>query len=233
MGGGLPMATATRRLRRETTVLRDVPWDVYVALRASRRNDRIRMTYLDGVLILMSPGYIHDHFAERVGMIIRDVVAAFGIPAAGARSTTLQRPEPGLEPKKGAGKEPDNSYYFANEARIRGREEINLEVDPPPDLAIEVDNTRDSRLKLAVYARLGVPEVWRYDVKTETLWFVALLADGTYAPIERSLSLPMLTPAIILDLLARSRTTDETTWDNWVRDWARNELLPRHREGAP
>jgi len=222
-------ATATRRRTHATAVLRDVPWDAYVALRASRRNDHFRMTYLDGVLTLISPGYIHDFFADRVGMLIRDVVAAFGIPVAGARSTTLQRPGPG--PKKGAGKEPDNSYYFANEARIRGRTEINLEIDPPPDLAIEVDNTRDSRRKLAVYARLGVPEVWRYDGRTETLWFGALQADGTYAPVERSLSLPMLTPGIILDLLARCRTTDETTWDNWVRDWARNELLPRHREG--
>ena len=221
------MATATRSGR--ANILHGVPWDVYQALRADESNDRLRMTYHDGTLILMSPLFPHDRAAERIGMIIRGVVAVYGIPIAGARSTTLSRRGPGV--KKGVGKEPDNSYYIANEARIRDNSAINLEVDPPPDLAIEVDNTSDSRRKLPIYARLGVPEVWRYQVGPGTLWFGRLQDDGTYAGLDRSRALPMLTPEIVLDLLALGRGIDETSWDQRVREYARDVLVTRHREG--
>lgn len=230
------MATATEShappavaASRQRVVLGGVPWALYAALRDLPGNQHIRMAYQDGTLELMAPEYIHETDARRLGTFVIVLAEVLDIDCTGARSTTLRLG--GEEPEKGSAKEPDESFYIASEPLVRTNRKIDLTVDPPPDLAIEVDNTRDSRRKLAVYARLGVPEVWRYDGRTETLWFGALQADGTYAPVERSLSLPMLTPGIILDLLARCRTTDETTWDNWVRDWARNELLPRHREG--
>jgi hypothetical protein len=80
---------------------------------------------------------------------------------------------------------------------------------------------------LSIYARLGVPEIWRYDVETETLRFVALQADGSYAPIERSLALPMLTPAMVLEQLRRCAGVSEGQWGRLVRDWARETLMPR------
>jgi len=111
------MGTATRPASDKANVLRGVPWEVYDALRDLPENDYTRMTYHDGTLILTSPQYRHDKSAVRIGLMIRSVVAAFGIPVAGARTTTLKRRGEGR--KKGVGKEPDDSYYIANEARLR------------------------------------------------------------------------------------------------------------------
>ncbi len=222
------LATATRTTVQNRTVLRDIPYRVFLALRAPEENNHVRMDYWNGTLTIMSPGYLHDLSGQRLALLIPFVALVFDIPMSSAGSTTLSRP--GIGPRKGFGKEPDASFYFANEPRIRGNTEIQLEVDPPPDLAIEVENSRNLGRKLATYAHLGVPELWRYNVKTGRLWFGALHEDGTYLPIERSRSLPMLTPAIVLDLLARGQGVDQTRWFRETMDWLRDALLPRYRQ---
>jgi Uma2 family endonuclease len=212
------MATAVADAR--ASVLVDVPWDVYRSVRSARGNRHLRMTYHDGTLILMSPEYVHEFSAERLGLIVRAVAAAGRIPVAGTRTTTFWRQ--GRNPHEGSGKEPDSGFYVgASEARIRGKDTIDLEVDPPPDLAIEVDNKSDSEVALPIYARLRVPEVWRYHVQSATLWFGRLTDAGTYESIERSRCLPALTPELVLSALARCREMGETAWNDWLRDWAR------------
>ncbi len=49
-----------------------------------------------------------------------------------------------------------------NQAKVLGKR-INLTEDPPPDLVVEVDITHTDINKLALYARLGVPELWRFN----------------------------------------------------------------------
>jgi len=56
------------------------------------------------------------------------------------------------------GIEPDRCFYIQNEAAVRGKKRLDLTVDPPPDLALEVDIT--SRTHPDTYAALGVPELW-------------------------------------------------------------------------
>jgi len=72
-------------------------------------------------------------------------------------STTFKR----LNQARGA--EPDSSFYIQNAARIRGKREIDLTQDPPPDLVVEIDITSSSLNRFQIYATLGVPELWRYD----------------------------------------------------------------------
>ncbi|HWE37671.1 MAG TPA: Uma2 family endonuclease [Isosphaeraceae bacterium] len=225
------MATVTEPVQadpqhvRAGVVLRQVPWEVYVRLRDERENDHVRMAFCDGVLELTLPEYPHEKYARRLGIIIDLVALELGIDYAGAGSTTFRREGPGA--KKGVGKEPDTCFYFAHEPLIRDKDQIDLETDPPPDLVIEVDNTNDSRRALPIYARMGVPEVWRYDVDTETLWFGALQPDGSYAPLDRSLALPMLTPGLVLEQLRRCVGVSEGQWGRSVRDWVRDTLMPR------
>jgi Uma2 family endonuclease len=205
-------------------VLRGVPWDLYVRLRDLEENYYTRMTYLDGTLILMSPASPHESGIQLLSHIIWDVAEALEINIESIGMTTLRRKGPG--PKKGSGKEPDNAFYVgANEALVRNKlakDDIDLEVDPPPDLALEVDNTSNSKPGLRVYARIGVPEVWRYKRRKRTLWF-GRLSGGVYETIDRSLCLPMLTPALVLEALdARAVDGVSTrTWKIWLRDWAR------------
>ena len=60
------------------------------------------------------------------------------------------------------GLEPDDCFWIAHEAEVRGKTIIDLRTDPPPDLAIEVDISRSSLDRMGIYAKLRVPEVWRW-----------------------------------------------------------------------
>jgi len=202
-------------------VLRGVPWEVYVALRETAANRRTRMTYLDGTLTLMSPQYLHERGAELLAAIVREVADAFDIEFASTRSTTFRRP--GHGPSTGTGKEPDASFYLGDhEASIRGKATIDLANDPPPDLAIEVDNKGDSASALTTYARLAIPEVWRYDARDRTLWF-GRLAGEAYVEADRSLGLSVLSPGLVLEILdAFEPGMGERAWIRQVRVWARD-----------
>jgi Uma2 family endonuclease len=199
----------------------NVDWETYCKLRDEPANDRVRMSYLDGTLTLMSPALRHDKGAEVLGVLIRAVTKGFGLEVLGTRSTTLRRP--GDDPARGSGKEPDTAFYIGeSERRMRKKEELDLTLDPPPDLAIEVDNTGDSEASLPTYARLGVPEVWRYDVRGGSLWFGRLEGDS-YAEVARSVCLPRLTPSLVLEALGvlDQGEMGENAWHEWVKAWAR------------
>ena len=209
--------------RRDAVTLRDVDWETYCQLRDEPSNYHIRMAYLDGNLTLMSPEPIHDEGAESLGLLIRGVTSGLGLAVKGIRTSTLRR---GTARRKGAGKEPDNAFYIgANERPMRNlkkKGKLDLDVDPPPDLAIEVDNTRDSEAALPIYARLGVPEVWRYDVRKHSLWF-GRLAGTAYVEVDRSVALPRLTPSLVLQALDvfDEGEMDENAWFEWLKGWAR------------
>ncbi len=184
------------------------------------------MTYHDGTLEIMSPESLHEVPSRRFGLLIYEVAMGLGVSCTGTGSTAFRLR--GEDVKKGKGKEPDESFYFANEPRILGKStKIDLDAgDPPPDLWIEIDNRASSLGKLPVYAALGVPEVWRFRVRRRTLWFGRRTEVG-YEPIERSLSLPMLTPALVLDALALGEGKSEIAWGALLRDWVRTTLVLR------
>ena len=93
---------------------------------------------------------------------------------------------PGGAPRSRGGLEADESYYIQNYARIQGRE-VDLTIDPPPDLAIEIDLSLPDVEKSSIYARLGVPEIWRW--RDGRLTVFTRHADGNY--IERATSLAL------------------------------------------
>jgi Uma2 family endonuclease len=202
------------------TVLRGITWKTYLRLRDNPRNYHTRMSYLDGTLILMSPQFIHDKYGWKLALMVSEVTEAHDIPILGTVTTTLRLKGPG--PKKGTAKEPDFGFYFReNDLRMRNKDDIDLEIDPPPDLAIEVDNKADSSKALKLYARIGVPEVWRHKPRGKKLWF-GRLVGGAYESIDRSLNIPRLTPALVTQALEESDRMGELEWKRWLRDWARN-----------
>jgi Uma2 family endonuclease len=226
------MATVTET-EIEPLILHGVTYRQYVRLRKNPRNDHLRMTFFDGVLELMSPEYRHEFGARQIDLLIHAVASIFGIAYRGAASTTFRRGELRGEPGKGKGKEPDQSYYFSNAPAIHGHQTIDLEVDPPPDLWIEVDNRSSSRGRLPLYAALGVPEVWQYRVRRSTLKFWRLAGDH-YEEIGQSLSLPMLTPAVVLERLAMAaQASDDIAWDREMRRWLNDVLKPRFETHRP
>ena len=120
----------------------------------------------------MSPSSMHERYNCLFRRMIETLTEELAIPIKGAGSTTFKRED--LE----RGLEPDSCFYLANERRIRGKRELDLTIDPPPDLAIEIDITSSSLDRQGIYAALGVPEIWRFD--GESLRVYQLQPDGTY-----------------------------------------------------
>jgi hypothetical protein len=100
---------------------------------------------------------------------------------------------------------------------VRGKRCIDLRVDPPPDLAIEIDITRSSLDRLSIYADLGLPEIWRLDEQGVT--FHILQPDGQYATSERSLAFPLLTSSDVGRFAALRGQMDENAVIREFRAW--------------
>jgi Uma2 family endonuclease len=217
------MATAT--LNRTNLyggeTLGNIDWTTYGKLREDPANDHLRMIYLDGKLTIMSPQLVHDFNSRIFVMLVIAVARAYRISFMAIGTTTLKKE--GRGQLQGTGKEPDEGFYLGeNVARMRGKKALDLMLDPPPDLAIEIDNTVNSETALASYARIGVPEVWRFDVNDQTLWFGMLEGDH-YREAPRSLGLPRLTPERVKQALeARDETANDNDWLDWLDAWARN-----------
>jgi len=194
-------------------VLCNISWSTYEAIVAENDNPGRRFTYDRGMLEILSPSRHHERLKKLIGRMIETLTEELGIPISSAGSTTWKNQT------RQQGLEPDECYYIANEVRVRGRDEIDLAVDPPPDLAVEVDITSDWIDKLPIYAGLGVPEVWRYDGKA--LHVEQLQPDGTYARQTQSSAFPFLRLAEIARFLDQRDATDETTWIRSFREWVR------------
>ncbi len=194
-------------------VLRGVSWATYEALLADTERAGTRLTYDRGDLEMMSPSREHERLKTLLGRMIEALTEEFGIPISGAGSTTFK-----LELER-RGLEPDECYYVASEPKVRGRDDLDLAADPPPDLAVEVEITSDAIDKLPIYADLGVPEIWRYD--GEHLQVICLQPDHTYAEQPRSGVFPFLPMSEIERFLAERNASDETTWIRRFRAWVR------------
>jgi Uma2 family endonuclease len=88
------------------------------------------------------------------------------------------------------GFEPGSCFYIQNETRVRGKVKLDLTIDPPPDLIIEIDVTSPSLNKFPIDAKLGIPELWRY--KSNQVQIFALI-NGQYVEVDRSIAFPLLT----------------------------------------
>src|SRR5262249_51717146 len=124
----------------------------------------------------------------------------------------------------------DECYWVQNEPRMRGKKEFDPNTDTPPDLAVEVDITRSSLDRMAIYAALGIPEVWRFD--GESFSIHQLGSGGKYKRCDRSPTFPHLPLAEVERFLGDSDTQDETTLLRSFSLWVRTHLLPAFEAAA-
>jgi Uma2 family endonuclease len=116
------------------------------------------------------------------------------------------------------GLEPDECYWIEHESVVRGRDDIDLETDPPPDLVLEIEISRSALDRMSIYAALGVPEVWRWD---GTKLAVNLLTRrGTYRMSDRSKAFPFLPLAEFARFLEPTKLS-ETQLLRSFRTWVR------------
>ncbi len=160
--------------------LQDVTWEVFEAIQdAYDERPNIRLAYCDGVLEITSPLLVQERLNRILADIITTILDAQGRDWEDFGSSTLRRQQ------KSAGVEPDTGLYVANADRVRDCMRLDLETDPPPDLAIESDLT--SRTVLEAYERLQVPELWISEGGGLRIY---LLMDGIYGESSRSLIFP-------------------------------------------
>jgi Uma2 family endonuclease len=114
------------------------------------------------------------------------------------------------------GLEPDQCYYIQHEAQVRGITQIDLTHFPPPDLAVEVDITSSSLNRFSIYGDLKVPEVWRYDGRSLTIYN---LQAGAYQECDRSLALPLLRAEDVIRCLKLHPSTGENSLIKQFRQW--------------
>lgn len=196
-------------------LLQDQTWQDYQRALAERDRlgRRYRITYDRGVLEIMPISGPHAKWQAAIASLLLAFALVRRIPISSFGPWTCQRQE--LD----SGLEPDWCYYIQNESKVRGRMNLDLETDPPPDLIVEVEVSRTVINRLGILLALGVPEVWRYD--GEHLTVLLLGPGGQYAPAATSRALPMLPLDEFARRLAAWGTTDETTWLNDWQAWVR------------
>lgn len=141
---------------------------------------RVRLSYYQGNLEIVSPLAIHERPHRIIADIVKTILDIQGRDWEDFGSTTFKRPEI-------AGVEPDSCLYIQNASKMRGCTQMDLDIYPPPDLAIESDVT--SKTTLDIYAAIGVPEVWIYSKQQLKIY---IFDDINYQETSISLILPNL-----------------------------------------
>lgn len=164
-------------------LLVNIDWQAFEELLDASMETRNtpRFSYSQGWLEMMSPLAIHEDDKSIISDLVKILLEERDIEFRALASVTLRS----SKIKKAV--EPDECFYIQHEAVIRGKEKINMDFDPPPDLAIEIDITHRSHFDN--YEKLGVPELWRFNGKELMIW---LLQNGVYQLSETSRQFPEL-----------------------------------------
>lgn len=196
-------------------LLRGVDWRAYEMVREAVGHRSVRITYDRGNPELMSPLPIHEIYKKWLGRLLDILAREFRLRIKACGSTTFSRED--LD----RGLEPDECFYLDSGARVRDWTAIDLRVDPPPDLAIEVDITHSSLNRMGIYAALRVPEVWRFD--GTILRVYQLSAEQTYEQAEHSRFFPTLPLDEVVPFLNQGvRTDDDISLEDALRAWVRS-----------
>lgn len=197
------MSTLLKEESETRIVLENVSWEIFVALADERRGSVPRLSYNEGVLEMMSPKRKHENISCLLGRMIEAYSEIRGIEILSVASVTVKR----SDLKKAY--EADESYYVTNIDKVLAKEELDFEVDPPPDLVIEVELTASAIDKLELFAAMQVREVWRHDGTSVQIY---RLSNGRYDCIAESTELPGLSSDLINRYLDQRLQAGETTW---------------------
>lgn len=194
-------------------LLEHVSWAAFERLLLEMGDTRAaRVAYDQGTLEIMAPLPRHEYYKEVFGILVQDLADELDIDYETFGSTTWKRRD------VLAGVEPDNCFYFQNEPAIRGKLNLDLTKDPPPDLAIEIDITSKSLNRMPIYARLGVPEVWRFDHGALRIYH---LAGQAYVEHDTSLALPMIPVQEIIPFIDQHLADGKKAMRRAFRAWVR------------
>lgn len=202
----------------QRVLLSNVSWQEFEAILEDLGEHRAsRVAYDNGTLEIMTPLPEHETNKELVSDLVKALLEELDIEFCSLGSTTFKNEE------MNKGLEPDNCFYIQNEAAVRGKNRLDLTVDPPPDLALEIDIT--SRTHPSIYEALAVPELWRFE---NGKLQINVLQEGKYIKCEYSLNFPNLPLIeIIPQYLNQCRILGRNKTMRAFRGWVR-EQIARH-----
>ena len=191
-----------------------ISWQTYEAMlrELDAAGSHLRVTYDRGRMVVMSPLPIHEKWKQIVDRLVVLLAEDLEAPISAYGSTTWKREvlRKGLEP--------DQCYYVQHAPAMRGKSEIDLDTDPPPDLAVEIDVTNNPLNRMAIYASLKIPEVWRYDGRQVQCWH---LIGGQYVMNEQSAAFPSFKPSSLERFLGMHPASLDSEIASAFRAWLR------------
>jgi Uma2 family endonuclease len=196
----------------QRVLLHDINWQEFEAVIEELGENRAsRIAYYERTLEIRMPLPEHEKVKSIIGHLLVALLDEMGMDWESLGSTTFKKQN------MSAGIEPDNCFYIKNYAAMIGKDRIDLSVDPPPDLAIEIDLTSDTQV--SAYEALGIPEIWRY--KNRRLQ-VNIWQNGKYVESLISASFPDF-PAIdsISQFVEMSREIGMSAALRAFRQWLR------------
>lgn len=199
----------------QRVMLRNVSWQQFEAILLALGEHRItRLAYSKGTLEIMAPLPEHEQTKVVIADLLKVLLDELDQDWEPLGSSTFRRED------MLAGIEPDECFYIQNHALMIGRERIDLSIDPPPDLAIEVDVT--SSTQISAYEALQIPEIWRYQNQQLQIY---VLCSGKYIQSNNSPNFPDF-PVVegISQFLAISRTDGTRPALRAFRAWVRQRL---------
>jgi Uma2 family endonuclease len=211
----------------QSLTLGDIGYVAYESI-ASALGEKagVRLVYVDGRLTFLTASRRHDWYAERLAELVKALASATGLNWEDSGSATYRLG------KKEVGVEADKAFYFGTNAdRMQGSVNIDLETQPPPDLTIEVEFTNPADDAMIVYGRIGVPEVWRFDVKSWKCSFWHRNQEGSYDRSVQSRAMPFLKATDVEEQLRLADAMGAARWSAQLPEWVRATILPRAIEG--
>ena len=199
----------------QTVVLEKISWDEFEAILEDLGESRgSRIAYDQGKLEIMTPLPEHEVNKVYLSNFLEILLEELDIEFCPLGSTTFKNQA------MFKGIEPDSCFYIQNELAVRGKDRLDLTVDPPPDLALEVDITNRSHPE--IYQSLGVSELWQY--KRGELKFL-LLVNGKYVDSQTSANFPNFPLLEVIPVyLTQCRTEGRNKGMKAFRSWVREQL---------
>jgi Uma2 family endonuclease len=196
--------------------LTDVTWEEYEELGDEIGESRpsVRLAYDNGVLEIMTVTRKHEAIKSFAGMMARALAEEMDIEMEECGSTTYK------EEKAGKGVDPDECFYVVNPASVIGKDKVEWGVDPPPDIAVEIDVTNPSKMKLGIYAHYGVPEIWLFKGVNARL---LRLTERGYEDATHSQFFPLLSAEALTRFTALSREAGQSKALKAFRSWVREQ----------
>jgi Uma2 family endonuclease len=178
-----------------------VSWDEFEAILDELGDRRAsRIAYAHSILEIRMPLPKHEKAKVILGDMVKILLEELDVDHESFGSSTFKRADMAV------GIEPDDCFYIENAVRMVGTDRVDLAIDPPPDLAIEVDVT--SKTGLAAYEALAVPELWRFE---EGRLRISLLVDGAYQDQVRSVHFPQVDVILLAEeTIARSQVVGQS-----------------------